>query len=141
MHQVEIIRQRTSDHGTEGICRCITAGFSSFTLELPWRGNRSNISCIPAGTYICRLVQSPRFGFVFQVLDVEGRTHILNHSGNLAGDIAKGLKTHVKGCILHGTRRGVLQGQRAVLLSRPVVRKLRKALGDADFTLTITEEF
>lgn len=141
MLETTLTRQHPSDQGTEGEFVCPAVNLATFTLELPWRNNQPCISCIPPGTYICRLVKSPKFGMVFQVLDVEGRTHILHHSGNFAGDKEKGFRTHVLGCILHGLKRGYIDGQQAVLLSRNAMRKLHKALGNRQFKLTIKEAY
>jgi len=65
------------------------------TLELPWRNNEKNISQIPEGKYICRMVDSPKFGKTFEVCDVPNRGHILFHKGNYARD--------TQGCILLGS--------------------------------------
>lgn len=64
------------------------------SLEDPWLDNRKNISCIPAGDYICEPYDSPTHGRTFIVKDVPNRTFILFHKGN----------THVntRGCILIG---------------------------------------
>jgi len=64
------------------------------TLELPWRNNRQDISCIPAGNYYCRKITSPKFGQVFQVINVPGRENILIHKGNIDED--------TKGCVIIG---------------------------------------
>lgn len=64
------------------------------TCELPWRNNEKMISCIPAGTYLCRRVNSPKFGPTFQVLEVPDRSEILFHKGNVDDD--------TRGCILTG---------------------------------------
>lgn len=64
------------------------------TLELPWRANEPERSCIPAGSYVCQRVQSPKFGETFEVTHVPNRSHILLHKGNVAGDTL--------GCILIG---------------------------------------
>jgi len=48
---IYLTRLRQSDQGTEGILTVPELGFACFTLELPWRGNRPNVSCIPPGTY------------------------------------------------------------------------------------------
>jgi hypothetical protein len=66
------------------------------TLENPWLDNLPNISCIPAGEYICELDVSPKYGTVFHVRNVEGRSHILIHWGNYVKD--------TQGCILLGDR-------------------------------------
>jgi hypothetical protein len=70
----------------------------ALTLERPWLKNRRGESCIPAGSFTCKRVQSPHFGDTFEVMDVPGRSAILFHRGNLAAD------TH--GCVLVGEQFG-----------------------------------
>lgn len=55
-----------------------------FTIELPWRDNRKNQSCIPAGTYQLKLRYSPRFKWHLHVQRVPGRSLILFHPANHA---------------------------------------------------------
>jgi len=136
---VTIFRIRRSNHGSQGIL-CL-GPFNCFSLELPWRGNRRNISCIPPGSYDVQIRISPRYGRIYWVMKVAGRKYILMHSGNWAGDLKKGLKTHTNGCILMGKYRGWLQGQRAVLASRITVRKFMSLLGGSAFKLNIIEAF
>lgn len=64
------------------------------TLELPWKNNQRNISCIPAGKYDVIKVESPKFGSCFYVKDVPDRDAILFHSGNSIKD--------TRGCIIVG---------------------------------------
>jgi hypothetical protein len=138
-----LTREPSTDQGTEGRLVIPDIGFTCFTLELPWRGNASRVSCIPRGPYTCVAVDSPRFGRVYHVQAVPGRTHILIHSGNLAGDVSLGFKSNVEGCILLGSRRGTIQGQCAVLVSRATVRRfmaLLAALGGPPLHLTIEGE-
>ena len=80
------------------------------TLERRWLQNRTDLSCIPAGEYLCRRVDSPRFGDTFEVMKVSARTDILFHKGNQAED------TH--GCILVAAEFGELNDRAAVLDSR-----------------------
>lgn len=130
-------RERGDDQGTYGVLTA--AGLAWNTLELPWRGNRRKLSCIPAGQYHCALVRSPRFGRVYHVQDVPGRDAILIHAANLAGDALQGWKTHLQGCIALGERRGRLGGQKAVLVSAPAVRRFVAALEGAPFILEIAD--
>jgi hypothetical protein len=130
---------KRSDHGTEGLL--LTAGFNCCTLELPWRENQRSISCIPAGEYIVKIRQSPRYGTIYHVKDVPNRSYILIHAGNWAGDTEKGLKTHVNGCILLGKKHGFLLEQRAVLNSRITVREFMNYMNLEDFKLRIMEAF
>lgn len=69
---------------------------------------------------------------------VEGRTSILIHSGNWAGDVSKGYKTNVEGCILVGKRRGVVYDQKAVISSVMALNNIRTYLQGEEFCLTIT---
>jgi hypothetical protein len=63
------------------------------TLELPWRGNAQDISCIPPGLYEIAFTHSPKFKRVtLEILNVpnrEGiRCHPANHVRELLGCIA-----------------------------------------------------
>lgn len=108
--------------------------------ELPWRDNRSNISCIPPGryrvTYLARS-GSGRYRDVYHVRDVRGRSGILIHAGNYSGDRAQGLRTDSHGCLLPGLRPGRLSGQRAVLASRGALAALHAVTGRKGFELEV----
>lgn len=137
MQTVRLTRQKQTDAGTEGTLGA--DGFTCCTFELPWRGNIRAKSCIPTGSYVVRIVRSPRFGRIYGLFGTAPRANILIHSGNYAGDVDKGLKSHVQGCILLGKYFGTMDGQRAILLSRPTVRAFMTKLGGASFMLTIEE--
>jgi len=146
MKEVYLFRRRTSDHGTEGILT--TDGFFSKTLELPWRNNQRSISCIPPGEYIVKIRKSPKYGSVYWVTGVPNRSWILIHSGNVGGDVRKinpntrkRFRTHINGCILLGKKHGFLWDQRAVLTSKPTVRKFRNAMHDKEFKLIVVGAF
>jgi hypothetical protein len=69
----------------------------------------------------------------FRLLNVKGRTDILIHTGNFAGDTSKGYASDVEGCILIGLEKGELQNgrgkmQAAVLKSRPAMDELKTLL-------------
>ncbi len=108
IEQAELIRLEKSIEGTFGVLRLDGQVFC-VTLEPPDNNNSVNTSCIPPGRYSCRRVESPRFGTTFEVTDVPGRSHILLHPGNVAGD--------TRGCVLLGKHFGFLRGNRAVLNS------------------------
>jgi len=65
-----------------------------FTLELPDLDNANNISCIHAGLYECKIINSPSLGKCLEIMRVVGRTYIRIHSGNYTSQI--------EGCILVG---------------------------------------
>jgi hypothetical protein len=77
----------------------------------------------------------------FRIFNVPGRSGVLIHQGNYCGDINKGYKSHVEGCILVGTGTGDLDGQQAVLDSRGAMDKLRKYIGGSNFELVIIDGF
>jgi len=77
------------------------------------------------------------------VHDVPGRSSILIHPGNLAGDAEVGLDTHTQGCILVGERFGLFANsrglmQRAVVVSRPAARTLHNAMRERPFALEVS---
>ena len=117
--------------GNREICR---------TLEEEWKFNEKNLSCIPAGTYLCKRVKTPKHGETFEVMEVPGRSAILFHSG----------KTEINtlGCILLGMEvgeinaqdddTGIVEKQLAILKSKEAFEKFMAVLdGKASFLLTI----
>ncbi|MDN5210957.1 DUF5675 family protein [Fulvivirgaceae bacterium BMA12] len=66
------------------------------TLELAWRNNQINISCIPEGEYWVEKRYNTRRRNHFQILDVKGRSWILIRIGNYY--------TQIKGSVLVGER-------------------------------------
>ena len=79
---------------TLGVMTVEGSDFRCFTLELPDKGNASNVSCIPAGTYEYFKRTSSVNGDVIELRNVVGRKHIQIHKGNFTSDIL--------GCILVG---------------------------------------
>lgn len=139
---VALCRLQTGVQGTFGLL-VLPGAAPLITAELPWRGNRQRMSCIPSGAYRCSWRRSPRFGWVYSVDDVPGRASILIHPGNVVGDTEIGLDTHSQGCILVGERYGRVRNtqgrmQRAVLVSRPAARTLATVMGGRPFTLEIS---
>lgn len=66
-----------------------------WTLELPWRDNKPNISCIPAGHYPIVLEYSAKFDkLLWELKEVPGRSEVKIHRGNYLSDI--------EGCIMVG---------------------------------------
>ena len=118
---------------SKGVKICLIA-------ELPWRENRSNISCIPPGTY--RVDYLPRSGSgrykdVYHVQNVPNRFGILIHCGNLTGDVHQGLKTHSHGCQLPALKVGRIKGQRAGFASRQALRKIHAVVKRQSFLLEV----
>ena len=139
MIKAKLIRFMETDAGTQGVL--LSDKFCCFTLELPNRENKINISCIPQGTYTCKYKYSKKFKNVFHLQNVKDRTYIYIHNGNFAGDINKGFRTHTEGCILIGGKFGVLNNQLAILNSRNTMKRLFKRFEKETFELTIKENF
>ena len=68
--------------------------FMCHTLELPWKDNQHNISCIPEGTYKVTRRISAKHGLHFEIHDVKNRSYILIHSANFVSQL--------RGCVAVG---------------------------------------
>ena len=100
------------------------------TLERRWEDNKTDVSCIPIGEYLCKRMISPKFGETFEVCDVPNRTGILFHKGNYMSDS--------KGCILLANGFGELNRQLAVTDSGAAFSRFIKYFaGENEFKLII----
>ena len=140
MKIIRLVRGTSHSWGTPGefldgdklICK---------SLELPWVFNHRGRSCIPTGEYVVRYMErsgSGKYRDVYHVTEVQGRSAILIHKANFAGDVAVGLRTDLLGCIAPVTRYGRLYGQMAGLASAGAMRKLHAATGRKDFILEVS---
>lgn len=84
------------------------------TLELHDENNKHRESHIPAGRYLCELINSPKFGVVYEVKGVPNRDKILIHWGNFAGDKDLGFDTDLLGCIAVGTGYGFIPNHKGI---------------------------
>lgn len=134
-----LTRLESGDQGTFG--ELVTdGGLRAFTGELPWRDNRSNVSCVPTGSYLVVFNFSPAFRRQLYLLTGTGhRTGIRVHAANLMGDVEKGFRSQLYGCVALGRKLGTFLGQRAVLVSEPAVRELHEDMGRGPFTLEIRD--
>ncbi len=148
MQTLRLHREPSTDEGTPG--RLTGEGVDFCTLELPWRDLNGNgigdpqMSCITPGTYECAWHESPHFGWCYEVTGVKGRSHILIHAANFAGDTPKGWQSQLLGCIALGQRHGVIQNkwgkaQRAVVSSKTSVTKFHELMRTDPFTLVISD--
>lgn len=120
--------------GTMVVFDDFTKVYECKTLELPWKENKRNISCIPKGSYIVRkrkAEESPSRAYDhFMVQDVPNRSYILWHAGNY--------NTDIKGCILMGQYYLDLNkdGQLDVVKTKYTIDLLYRILPD-EFEFTI----
>jgi hypothetical protein len=138
VESVVLVRGASHDDGTLGML-FVGGQFFCRSIELPDRGNQRGVSRIPAGEYLCKWHRSPRFGWVYLVTGVPGRSDILIHPANWAGDKAMGFRSDLLGCIALGLQVGTLAGQRAVLASRAACGRFFTRMAAADFALVIVE--
>lgn len=93
------------------------------TLELPWKNNEAQVSCIPDGIYkYTPHLWKGKYPTV-HLLDVPSRSDILIHFGNFLKDI--------KGCILVGniSKKGLAPGSAQILEK---IVKLLPTTGEID---------
>lgn len=121
--ELDLVRVFSLPDVTLGLLKLGRFVFS--TLELPWKDNEQNISCVPPGQYYTELNHRG----VYQLDGVVGRSGIQIHVGNIASDI--------RGCILLGMRFGTLVGQPAVLSSATAIQIFKRELNYGSFLLNI----
>ena len=138
MRTAELVRNPSSDDGTFGRLT-LDDGSTWITLELPWRDNHAELSCIPTGIYRCAVIDSPKHGNpTYEVMSVPGRDMIEIHSANWAGDVTKDLHCQLLGCIGLGKAIGVLDHQQAITSSKQAVAEFMANLNSEPFELTIS---
>ena len=98
------------------------------TLELPYKNNLINVSCVPEGAYVCES-GAIRGKPCYYLKDVPGRTSIAIHVGNTVDD--------TRGCILIGSCFGKFYGDFTVIESKKSMERFLKELGEEPFVLNI----
>lgn len=131
-----LVRTSTGDEGTFGHL-IIGDRVQCATLEPPWKNNDAGRSCILQGSYRAKEWTSPRHGECYWLEDVPGRSEILIHAGNWAGDRQLGRRSDSEGCILVGSHVTVVDGQRGVVSSRVALGALMGLLHGEDLEVAI----
>ena len=97
---MRVLLDRYSDDGNQTIGRLYVVndrGFILFecdTLELSWKDNQSNVSCIPPGQYKVQKRKSEKYNEHFHITNVHNRDYILIHPANYVSQL--------KGCVAVG---------------------------------------
>lgn len=140
-------RDKSTPEGVFGEFHDDKGNFICYSLEKPWLNNEKRVSCIPAGTYICKKYLSPTKGQVYWLQDTLPRTMIEIHSANvhteLLGCIAPGLgfsmfDIDTFGELCSRSGRPAAKRIKGVTRSREALQKLKLVAGwPSDFTLTI----
>lgn len=104
--------------------------FTCVILELPWRDNARQISCIPEGCHHVKKRWTKRFKSHYKIEDVPDRSNILIHPGNFV--------KNTLGCQLPGESWQYIDDDPGmdVLHSRATLDKMLATLGD-EFKLYI----
>lgn len=100
------------------------------TLELAWKNNEPQVSCIPLGKYKVVPRQSEKFKEHFHVLNVPNREAILIHPANYYKEL--------RGCIAVGQSHTDMNadGYKDLVASRDTMAKLLKLI-NSEFELEI----
>lgn len=130
-------------NGEQGVFGFLTLPDSTtlVTGELPRRsGNNPGNTCIPPGLYSVKWDWSEHLGRkCYRLQNVPGRDGILIHPANFVGDLTRGWKKEVNGCIALGDSISPLSGQMAVKSSRVSVVLFESQMKKEDFELEIKE--
>ena len=136
MRRVVLTRLDRGEQGTFG--RLLVPRLALFSGELPWRDNAFSVSCIPPGLYESAWTWSPRFKRMMYILiNTDPRVGIRAHPANLMGDVSKGYRAQLNGCIALGEKLGWIESQKALLLSAPAVRRFENFMEHKPFELEI----
>jgi len=99
--------------------------FKCVTLELPWRDNQRNISCVPEGGYPMDFEYSAKFDrMLWELKEVPGRSECKIHPANYVEQL--------NGCIALGGEVKDINGNGIadITASRATVNRLHKVLKD-----------
>jgi hypothetical protein len=127
-----IIKRIASGESTFGVMMDDRNIPFAVTLELAWKDNQHNVSCIPPGTYITKRVVTPKHGECFQVMNVQDRDGILLHKANTIKDLL--------GCIGVGEKFDPVNGMDGIAESTLGYDEfMRKLQGVDSFSLRIID--
>lgn len=96
-----------------------------FSLEQPWRDNKTSISCIPEGTYLIKRDRTGRQQY-YAVQSVPERTFIEWHPANKVSQL--------EGCTAFGECRA--DDNVSLVSSELALKHILSTIGDDDFLVT-----
>jgi hypothetical protein len=128
MIQATLTRIGFFPHATFGQL-LVDEGFMACTVERGWLGNTPFISCVPTGAYEIRRRRRSKFGPVYELQNVPGRSAILIHRGNVAEEFA--------GCIGLGSAFGVVNDRWGVTASGKTVAAFMAHMAERAALLSI----
>lgn len=125
------------------------SGFTFKVLMPPWLDNRADVSRPPKSVYTLKWTEHPIHGWTWEFQDVIGRSDILLHPGNLAGEVSEGFAADSEGCGLPGADVAVFKAgsqvgknkltkdQHGVTSSEATWLALKADMDAGDFQLTL----
>ena len=120
--ELELIRTY-HPNGTNGEITCNGARVC-FAIELPWRDNKPQVSCVPEGRYELVKWYTAKFKNHFKVLKVPGRSLIMIHPANDAIKELRGCIAPVFSLIAEGKGlRSLLALGQLLALTNPAFKK------------------
>jgi len=132
----DVVITRGKDNGVQTIGKLVAkrngATFTCDTLELPWKNNLPNVSCIPKGLYDVKYTLSLRFKkFMYEITKVPNRSGIRKHAGNYY--------TQIQGCILLGVNPKDINGDGQIDVTSSVntVKAFEQFMGKKSYKLLI----
>ena len=117
---ITLKRSQQDDYGTFGSLLDDNGDSLCVTVELPWRDNEPQKSCIPAGVYNVIPHNSPAHPDTWEISGVPGRSEILIHSANFPDELL--------GCVGAGQAISMIEGKLGVTNSVQTLDKLREVL-------------
>lgn len=128
---MKIVRFCYSHEGTFGYAEL--GGKTFYFVEPPWKDNRAFESCIPEGQYGIRRDMTGEYRG-FEITNVEGRSEIEIHCGNIKHDTV--------GCLVIGKALGYVKGHWAVVNSKAAMREFKQLMQQHKPTkVTVTSVF
>ena len=130
MEKINLIRKEFYTTCTRG--HLLVRDTVFYILELPWRDNLPNISCVPTGEYevvYLPVSSSGKYKNVYLLRNVPGRGGVLIHNGNIVD--------HTHGCLLIGLSLTTMAGRLAIANSRTALFNFTNLLNQKNFTLQI----
>lgn len=135
MTEARIVRVTRSNDHTAGVFVWREKAVA-VTLELPWRNNKREWSCIPEGVYRCvktenrKLLSGEVIPETYEITGVPDRDGILFHIGNSPKD--------TRGCVLVAQNFAIVREHQTILNSRTGFGEWLKQIGyPANFQLEI----
>lgn len=133
MKTVVVQRAWSDDRATLGMLSILGEKHNPiFVLENPLRATTVD-SRIPGGQYLCSPYSGTKYKDVYIVHDVPEREAILFHWGNYEAD--------TEGCLLVGLSAGIMNGQIAVMESKPAFKVFSDLIGKEEFILVLKERY